>query len=65
MNDRGEEKKGDIQMYVYNQLGNPIPEGVAIKLGDKVRFKLTLTNDGMYAAITLFHDRYEYFNILS
>ena len=38
--------KAHINLVVENTLGGQIPIGVAIRLGDKIRFKIELTNDG-------------------
>ncbi len=45
-NDRGEHKAPTISMDVENLLGKKIPSGVSLRLGDKIRLRIKLENDG-------------------
>ena len=47
-NDRGEHKNPRIMLTALTQIGEVIPEGVALRLGDGIRFKIQLLDDGGY-----------------
>ncbi|KAK2166985.1 hypothetical protein NP493_1292g00026 [Ridgeia piscesae] len=49
-NDRGEHKNPRMTLTALTQIGEEIPQGVALRLGDGLRFRIQLLDDGTYTA---------------
>ena len=45
-NDRGEHKNPRMTLTALTQIGEEIPQGVALRLGDGLRFRIQLLDDG-------------------